>query len=117
MHLAKVSGRGRKSHAREPSAVGSANAPIWLRPSLTDDPKYVAFPAAQSLVRLHLLKYFIHRLLELEERKLTTWTVIHLFPGRKAIKVSWAENGFFFICRIPQVQGSMVFPILHSVFK
>lgn len=101
MHLAKVSGRGSKTHAREPSAVGSANAAIWLWSPLTEDPKYVTFPAAQALVRLqicghfHLLKYFIHRLLELEDS--LPRGQIHSSASRQEGSKSVLGREFFFL--------------------
>lgn len=50
---------------------------------------------SKSVGHFHLLKYFIHRLLEREE-SLPRGPFIHRLPGRKAIKVSWEENGGFF---------------------
>lgn len=54
---------------------------------------------SKSVGHFHLLKYFIHRLLELEE-SLPRGHLHSSASRQEAIKVSWEENGFFHLSNL-----------------
>lgn len=71
---------------------------------------------SKSVGHFHLLKYFIHRLLELEE-SLPRGHLHSSASRQEGNKSVLGKSMVFFICQISQVWGRMVFPVSLSISK